>query len=416
MSPSKILFLVEAENDYYFSMAAGLGKGFQKLGVDYRMLDVHMPDDTLRSRIESLKPDVIFEINRTRRQSNGLIPDEVLHICWIQDAWKPKTRAEAKRLHRRDPRFGGSDLIYTLLSPNYFGLTPKSDDGMRWGILHTGVDSEVFDLRNTPIEPNLATICGYIPPPAPVMAKSLNLDLPLMANGDRQITPRALIDELQNKAGVSVGKHTLSDIHRIITDAINRHLGCTISVDQMLDIFNEHWFLLVLDTELPRIPDRYGLACAALNAGLKLELYGPPTWQEWVQLRSHYRANVLWPSELAQIYRRSQFNLHNGAFGMHSRVLEAMSCGGAVFANHTSLDDSGRDLPQQFTEGEHFIAYSPESVGDVLAHWKNGGTALRDIGMNAAAAIRKGHQWHHRAEQVLRDLSGLQAGRQPLRF
>lgn len=146
-----------------------------------------------------------------------------------------------------------------------------------------------------------------------------------------------------------------------------------------------------------------------MNAGLKLELYGPSSWLEWAQFRPHYRTNLLWPRELAQIYRRSQFNLHNGAFGMHSRVLEAMSCGGAVFANHTSLDDSGQDLPQQFSDGEHFVAYQPDSVGDTLAYWKDRGNALRDIGMNAAETIRRRHQWHHRAEQILKDLSELRA-------
>ncbi|WP_144371365.1 glycosyltransferase [Vogesella urethralis] len=408
MTSLRLAILCSTSNTYLLNMCFALMKGFHRIGVDCQLLDADKPAEALSNELDKLCPDAVFEINRTRGQSPLSLPASCLHLCWIQDAWHQDPVSGNKLLHRADPRFGGSDLLYGLLKADYFGLQAQATK-QEWRILQPGADTELYpNLPDSRPEPGLASICGYIPKPikpTPDMHEQV-----IARHQGRQVSVGDLIFSLSYQYKVSISRHSTGDIHQLMTDEINRRLGIAISVDEMLALFGSHWTLLLLDTELPRIPDRLSNACAALDEGLQLALYGPNQWLGWERLAPYYQRNLSWGSELANVYRRSQFNLHNGAFGMHQRVLECMAAGGTILINHTDYDPA-HDVQAYFNDGEHYIAYQPETLRETLALWKNRHDTLRDIGQQATAHVRKHHRWENRAATIVADIRALRSQR-----
>lgn len=404
MTPLRLAILCSTSNTYLLNMSFALMKGFHSIGVDCQMLDADKPADVLGNELDKLCPDAVFEINRTRGQSPLSLPASCLHLCWIQDAWHHDHTTGDKLLHRADKRFGGSDLLYGLLKADYFGLHGHATNH-EWKILQPGADTDLYANQpdNRPV-PGLASICGYIP--KPIMPTADMHELVIAKHQGRQVSVGDLIFSLSYQHRVSISRHSTGDIHALMTAEINKRLGIAISIDEMLALFDSHWTLLLLDTELPRIPDRLGNANAALDEGLQLQLFGPNQWLGWERLAPYYQRNLSWGSELGNVYRRSQFNLHNGAFGMHQRVLECMAAGGAILINHTGYDPE-HDVQAHFTDGEHYIAYQPETLRDTLAQWKTRHETLRDIGQAAASHVRQHHQWENRASAIVADIHAL---------
>ncbi|WP_114153347.1 glycosyltransferase [Chromobacterium haemolyticum] len=400
----RLVILSDVKNNYYFSQVLSLMKGFHQVGVDCQLLDV--TTESLAERLEELQPSIVFEINKTRNQWMGKIPREAVHIAWVQDAWFFDEAKKGKSLHRNDANFGGSELVYFLLHPRYFALEERLDSFMAWGELFAGVDEDVFSLQGQDaVVDGKASLCGYIPSPVSKWQSIWNETIVSGQNG-RNVSVGYLIERLTEYHKVSISKHTTDDIHRIILNEVCQVLDRQVALEELMAIFGDHWLLLLLDTELPRIPDRYQLAKAALNNGLDLDVYGPPQWLHWPEFKDSYRKNVSWPGQLAAIYGQSQFNLHNGAFGMHSRVLESMAVGGAVFVNHSDHARGG-DIHQHFSAGEDFILYETGSIGDTIASWKGKRQKLREVGVAAAEKISGAHLWRHRAQQIMDDVTQL---------
>lgn len=395
---SKLIILVPGIQDYHLNMGYSLAKAFNRKGVDVKVLSSSQPPDELQSTISRYSPDVIFEINRTRNQHSFSIPRSIKHVSWIQDA-----RLNGK-VHCFDPSFGGSDITYTLLPAQNFGLSPEQSPCSLWRILHTGVDIDIFSpIPSRTLERDIA-FCGYIP--APINTDEARAHSVLNLNG-KTLTFLDIQNHLLEKCSVAIGTHNLLDIQRAILGKINETFGINLDLSHLNEIFQDDSRLIYFDTEIPRIPERANLIDVAAKYG-RLEIFGPDNWLLWPQYRSYYRKMVYWQSELARIYQSSLINLHNGAFGMHSRVLECMGAGGAIFVNDNHAEVSGNDIAAHFEAGTHYISYSFENLASQIEYYRNNPDLLKAIGLAAAEEIAAKHQWIHRAEQILGDLNSLQ--------
>lgn len=407
MAINKVLLLVTARNDYLFDMMQSLSRGFLQTGVDARLLYAEGSVGDLRDKIEALKPDAIFEVNRTRNQNRALVPDEVRHIAWLHDAWLNAGQKGGRILHRIDPDFGGSDLTYTLLKPEYFGLEHHLDTGI-WGMLHSGVDTDYFHPGNTGTPPdNSACLCGYLPPPL----ETLDVENGLLASSrGRDVMVGEMCRHLIEDKQVNLRDFTYGDIHLLVNEELARRFEVPLPMRDFLlalgvSTETDGSVLQLFDTEIPRMIDRLALTRAAIRSGLDLSIYGPDYgWTDWPEFQPYYKGHLAWRQDLAHAYRSHRINLHNGAFGMHSRVLDAMGCGAAVFVNQTGFDDAETDIRKHFTASEHYIRYTFETLDDTLAEWKARPAALQEIGQNAVEEIRLRHTWRHRAEEILNDL------------
>lgn len=399
----KLTLAIPNRDDYYLNIAMGMMKAFARRGVECLIADEASQPEAFRRHLSENRPDAVFEINRTRHQSGDLIPRDIPHVAWLQDS-----RCHG-RLHCADRHFGGSEIIYTLLHAENFGLDPAAHPQAKWGVLHTGVDPDIFyPQADTPIRRRFA-LCGYLPPLIP---NALDSEAPFISAKGRTLTlgemHRCLL--IENETGI--GKLNLPDVHRIILDRINARFGTMLSLAEFYETFGQpdsfgEWpILLYLDTELPRVPERRRLLDAAIRIG-DLEIFGPQTWLGWPDYSPYYRRMLVWRSELADVYRSTRINLHNGAFGMHSRVLECMACGGVIAVNKTDFDAKGQDIGANFTAGRHYIQYDFDNVEETLASYAANPQRLAEIGREAIQAVTARHLWTHRIDTILNDLATL---------
>lgn len=397
----KLTLAIPNRDDYYLNIAMGMMKAFAGRGVECLIADEASQPEAFRRHLSENRPDAVFEINRTRNQSGDLIPCDIPHIAWLQDS-----RSQG-RLHCADPQFGGSEIIYTLLHPENFGLDPAMYPQSGWSVLQTGVDPDIFHPGGEVREARQFALCGYLPQLIPTGFED---DVPFVSASGKTLTLGEMRACLLVENQTGIGKLNLPDVQRIILDRINCTFGSELSLEQFYELFAQPgsfggWpFLLYLDTELPRIPERTRLIDAAIRLG-GLDIYGPNTWLSWPQYRPYYRKMLLWRSELVDIYRTTRINLHNGAFGMHSRVLECMACGGAIAVNATGFDDKGQDIGANFEEGVHYIRYDFANVEEVLASHAGDRQRLATMGREAARAVAARHLWEHRIDTILADLA-----------
>ncbi|TDR78456.1 glycosyltransferase [Paludibacterium purpuratum] len=408
MSVNKIALLVNFQhNTYLFNIMRALSQAFLDEGVDTQIVDCGKKPEGIKEQLENLKPDFIFEINRTRWQTQAAIPEDIPHVAWIQDAWREPRGGELPQLHYTDQNFGGSELIYTLVDPEYFGFTHHLEQGV-WGRLHTGIDPRIHHAKpEVEAVSNSAAICGYIPMPLHVMNTEF-LQNAMAWNNGKKMRVDQMANFMLNKAKVSVCQHSYPQLHQLMVDEINRYLDIQITVEEHIASMDRIPYIQLLDTEMPRINDRLALAGATLEAGLDLEIYGHEFWRYWPKFASYYKTNLRWGSDLAEIYRRTQFNVHNGCFGMHSRVLECMGSGGSIFVCTGRFNDTEYDIRRHFTPGEHYVPFDIETAADTFSQWRGQDKALHDIAMNAAEQTRQHHTWRHRAQEILSDMTAVQ--------
>lgn len=399
----KLTLAIPNRDDYYLNIALGMMKAFALRGVECLIVDDASEPESFRRHLGENRPDAIFEINRTRHQSGDLIPRDIPHIAWLQDM-----RCHG-RLHCADRQFGGSEIVYTLLHPENFGLDPADHPLAKWGVLHTGVDPDIFHLDASARPCRQFALCGYLPLLIP---GGFEDHVPFVAANGKTLTLGEMRACLLVEHQAGIGKLNLPDVHRLILDRINTRFDTNLSLAQFHELFGQPgsfggWpFLLYLDTELPRIPERTRLIDAAIRLG-DLDIYGPQSWLGWPAYRPHYRRMLAWRSELADIYRTTRINLHNGAFGMHSRVLECMASGGAIAVNATDFDDRGQDIGANFEEGTHYIRYDFANVDEVLAAHAADPQRLAAMGREAAQAVAAKHLWLHRIDTILADIAAL---------
>ncbi|BEV72214.1 MULTISPECIES: glycosyltransferase [unclassified Paludibacterium] len=408
MAISKVVLLHSfSTHPYMAGMLRSLASAFSCEGVETLAVDSDLDDEAIYKELSTLKPDFIFEINRTKNQSRAAIPEEIPHVAWIQDGWRERRPHERKQLHYTDPNFGGSLLTYTLIQPDYFGFSHHLLEGV-WGRLHTGIDPNMHYPRPeiTPV-PNTAAICGYIPLPLHATNPAVMRHALGWNNGKKLCVDR-VADFLLTKAKVSVCKHSFSDMHDLIASQFRDYLQIDISGAQLATSMDQTAVLHTLDTEMPRINDRLAIGDMAVAAGLDLAIYGSSQWLYWPKFVPYYRRNLRWQQELAQVYRETQVNMHNGCFGMHSRVLEGMGCGAPMFVCTGRFDDTEHDIKRHFQPGEHYIPFTIEEGVETLRHWCAQPARLREIGMNAAEEAHARHTWRHRVQEVLSDISSLQ--------
>lgn len=393
-------------NRYIFNIMRSLCAAFHAEGIETQLVNTGQDSKALNTQLEELKPDVLFEINRTKWQRKESIPDEMVHIAWIHDAWQERTPDEPYQLHYRDPQFGGSQLIYTLCDPGYFGFTHHLQQGT-WGRLHTGIDPGIHRAAsNNCVQPNSASICGYIPLPVDTLIPHLTQQV-IGWNQGKKITVQHMADFLLDKAQVSVCQHTYPDIHQLIAAEMSRYLDTEITPELLTGSMGNLPHFYLLDTELPRITDRLRVGKAIISAGLDLAIYGSDTWKLWPALADCYQKYLHWGQDLASVYQHTQFNVHTGCFGMHSRVLECMGSGGAIFVCTGRFNDSEHDISRHFVPNEHYIPFTLDNAQDTFASWKNQGSRLQNIARNASVDTHKSHTWRHRAQEILADVATL---------
>ena len=74
---------------------------------------------------------------------------------------------------------------------------------------------------------------------------------------------------------------------------------------------------------------------------------------------------------LNEVFRKTKINLGNNShgFGMHSRTLECIANGGFYMIHPSLGDEKPGGIKTEFTLGEHYGEYRPETLAQDLLHY-----------------------------------------------
>ncbi len=155
----------------------------------------------------------------------------------------------------------------------------------------------------------------------------------------------------------------------------------------------------------PRVMDRKLLIDLASRVSDSLELYGN-SLDAYEFTRPYYKGVINDQDQLLEMYCRSKINLNNNThgLGLHSRTLECMAVGGFIFMHESPHDHKVGGMLTSFEPDIHYGSYTPESFHEEAERWLHDDKKRIQVGINAREIIKERHCWHHRANQIIKDL------------
>jgi glycosyltransferase involved in cell wall biosynthesis len=362
----------------------GLRNGFRELGVEVLTAWPHPNALVLENVLDAFRPDIVFEINRSRNQIEEC-DAKFRHVCWMQDV-----QSLGERL---DVNFGGSDLTYFLLPPSATGYEDVSDDTV--GYLLPATNPEIFSYRAEPPIFDFSFV-GQIFSPMSDELRSRRVVVDGVDCGGF-----ADLEAHLQQAGVShVGKRPVEGAAELLA-FVRRHVpdAATAMIDSAVRNFCDEYF--------PRLRDRTRMLDTVMTVSTKVGLFGTGPWQEWPAYAPHFGGYLNVPSKLALVYRRTRVNLHNGATGLHPRVMDCMASGGVILVNKSPFDGTRFGMDAHFESGRHFVEYEFASLAETARALLEDDERRKSIGAAAAEAVHADHTWRRRARQILEDCARL---------
>jgi len=370
----------------FINVLMGLKAGFEALGVEAHAGWPPLSGRNLPAFLANFQPDAILEINR----SLGHIKDHELaipHVCWLQDF-----QYLGQRLL---DDLGGSQLVYFMNPPDMFGYDPSGLNA--WGYLWPGVNPAL--MGPAPQQPDFTwdlSFVGHIYPPLPAPVAAA----PLVVHGTEcgTLADAAAFFDASDFTESAFSVPALFDIF----SGYFTRFGVTVDLrdldERKLYLFHE---------VLLRTKGRRHIADQMLRVSRKLRFFGSSGWSQWPAFATHYGGDLADPPALQGVYRASALNVHCSIWPFHFRPLDAMACGGAVMINTVKHPDTDRLFHSQFTPDEDFISYELDEFPDVARRALADRAWTDRVRANAARRIREGHEYRHRAVQILRDLDAL---------
>ncbi|MGE5470066.1 MAG: glycosyltransferase [Bacteroidota bacterium] len=378
--------------------ACAIIKAANGFGVDAIFVAGGQSPEQHAELLEKYAPDVILEFGQSRNQAPAATPPAIRHICWLLEP--PDTAAGTPPVPEQ--LFGGSDIVYTCGPPSRYGLDPRQHPESRWDILHPGADPDFFRPDPKARFVRNASFFDSVPPFDAELANQ-----PFLSLGGRHLTHHELESCLvgDNSAVASKSK---ADWHRLILEKINHHFGLALPYEDFLNSVARVPAFKYFDDELPRRLGRERLLDAALPFG-GLDIFGSPNWRSWPRYGRYYRDTLNWNTDIADIYRTSIVNLHDGReSGNQARSIDILACGGLLLACSTQISaDPGLS---RLIPGVHYLEVpneAPENASNLLRHYIAHPEEARRIGMAGAEEIHARHLWRHRLQRMFSDLSAL---------
>lgn len=377
MSVGHISIFLPRDTDFYRGLLAQMRRGFEELGVTTSGALRHLGADEMHDWCGAHRPDVVFEMNRPRRDA-PFLPHDVRHICWLVDF-------NGRPLEH----FEGSDITYL------FGVTwPECYP-------HKGF-SRWFGPGACPLD-------------YPAVSREFDVDTSFVGHGPKPWTAAELSRDVTGGRGACSFAELLPGFERRIRQNRDRLRSATdflhLAQDACAELSSQP---LILDEVLQydvtcrviRHLNRCDLLDAVLTSESSMALYGPPNWNQWPRYAPYYRGWLSTPEELHRVYVTSAVNLHEGN-GIHFRSMDVMSSGGLLMFRETAHDAKHGGIRSMFEPWVHYVPFTLDTLPERLAQCRIDCARAKKIRKEAARAIHAAHTWRHRAQEVLRDLNSL---------
>lgn len=364
---------------WYVGMFEQMKRGFEQAGVEVFGGPKHLDPAELRDFCTSVRPDAVFEMNRTRSGAKGLAP-HVRHAAWIVDL--------GHRSPERFHEFEGSDVTY-FFSPIWFPYFPYRS---LHGYLAPGADPEVY--RAEPCEGRYAaTFAGHIP--LPWSSELLNREV---VKGEGSLRFSQLLAQVEARmlqdarAKDSEPWNPLS----YAQEYCRQHTGAELDEDPALRYD--------LGVRIGRTFRRRMMAELLVASSRKIGFFGTENWKQWESFAKFYVANLETPAQLHRLYTQSCITIHEG-IGLHFRTMDAMASGGLVFCKRIPDDNAPEGISSTLVPGEEYIAFDWDDLHERMTEILDNPSRASAIRRRAQAKIRAAHTWKHRAQKVLQDLA-----------
>ncbi|HET6584977.1 MAG TPA: glycosyltransferase [Nannocystaceae bacterium] len=374
MSTRHISIFLPRDTDFYRGLLAQMRRGFEAIGVRtsgaLRLLD----GDELRDWCGAHRPDAVFEMNRPRADAPAL-PRHVAHVCWVVDF-----------NGRPLGHFEGSEVTY-LFSDAWPEHYPHRGF-FRW----FGPGACEHDYAETEHRGEVdASFVGHVPNPWS------EADLARDLTGVGACTFGALLPTIEALVRAQRDAlHCTEDFMDLVDRACRERCDHGLALDEVLRYD--------VTCRLVRHLNRTDLADAVLDAEAGLALFGPINWSRWPRYAPHYRGWLATPAELRRVYATSRVNLHEGT-GIHFRQMDAMSTGGLLFFRETANDSAEGGIARLFEPDVHYVPFTLATLAERLRAALADRERAAAMRTAAARAIRAGHTWRHRAQEVVADLA-----------
>ncbi|MBC8070150.1 MAG: glycosyltransferase family 1 protein [Deltaproteobacteria bacterium] len=375
MSIRRVSVFLPRDTEFYRGLLPQILRGFTAAGVEATGALGHPGAAAMREHCALHRPDLVFEMNRPRRDAE-FVPAGIAHVCWVVDFnGRPLTY------------FEGSEATY-LFGESWVRHYPHAG-------FHAwmGPGACEHDYAVTPHVPTFDTsFAGHMP--NPWSEAELARDL----TGRGACSFGELLPEIEQLLRTLPVDRSPDDLLGAVDQACRARSGHPLLPDDVLryDICGR----------TVRHVNRTDLVDAALAQTQRLALYGPVNWSRWPHYAAHYRGWLGEPAAMRRAYGESATNLHEGT-GIHFRSMDVMCSGGVVLWRTTPHDHLHGGIAEQFEAGVHYVPFELGNLGERLGELLDDPARAARIRVAAAAAIRAGHTWRHRAQTILRDVAAL---------
>jgi len=366
----RIALFMPAATPFYMSTLFAMKRGFEKHnGVEVIGWTALLEEEMLLEFCRQYKPDVVFEMNRSRGEIPYL-PRHIKHISWIVDP-----------LGNDFNSFFGSEILYFFSAHWIDKYTREADGILDW--LVPGFCPDTYKFAQKPPISDFSFF-GHIPLPWAQAERDR-----IIFKRDGLVLTLGKVYDLCLTQGEGTGfDYALSLVEDItgepveIEDRILRYdMGCRAS----------------------RMIKRQSLINTILDFSESLRIYGSENWKQWPRFQLHYEEFISDPRELCHIIQTSKIILHEGS-GLHFRVFDSMAAGACVFYLNHSNEDIFGGIRTFFDPGKHYVSFKKENISELATYYLHNETARNSIVRTAAKNVHANHKWSDRAAKILEDI------------
>lgn len=366
--PTRVLLYLPFESPFYNGLYPQIKKGFEQAGCIVEGGCGYLDGDDLLRKIDSFRPDFVFEMNRSRSEIKGF-PKGLRHVCWLVDYWG-----------RRFETLDDADFLY-LFSRTWLKLHQEFR-GNHLDVLHPGTDPDLYyPVSRAAVDPSVIFL-GHMT--KPWLEPELDRSIPTLTGGTikfKEMVPR---------------------IHAYISNPpkLANHTSLWDYFNINLDEINDSKLYYDLTTRLFREGRRLSTINKALFSKLEINFYGNQDWEYREPFKDRYKGMLLTPQDMNRAFNQHSAVLHDGNTP-HFRVFDGIAAGLLVFKPDTQNDEwDGLN----FEEGIDVISYRLDSPG--LGEKKQLQTLFqKDLQQVRREKILTSHTWAHRACKIMQDLN-----------
>jgi hypothetical protein len=348
---------------------------FEQLGWQTHVLiepdDHHRVTDlAMATAIHTYDPDLVFTLNVLRTHLNGVVPDGLPLVCWVQDHLPKLT----------SPGVGGTvsrnEFVLTTVAPMYTDI---------WGYPKRQI-IETPKLTRVPQRPASWTSDGpdfcYVSNASQDPARLADATVRAQRDPALRRLTHACVRRMLERYEQGGSLATLGDIGRLL-DEQAAPLGIDLSNAAKRSTLVNH-LMHPLNNALYRQQVLGWVVELAERAGLSFELYGNG-WDKHPRLAPYARGYIGYGAELEDLTRRARINLQIiPSFCLHQRLLDGLVAGGFFLVRSHPSDTLMPQLAAFLTEHAPDDA---ETVARVRAALDTGRLADFDALMQRARCL-----------------------------